>query len=491
LGFCLLAEAVVHFKKGDFIGSLLQLPDWNRGFEVPDVIGFADLLDAKHDVARDLSSQGGVNEPGRLNLFPYPNPGRPPRLIAVAMPLDTVMLRTAAGRILQVTDPQLPNAVLSYRMRRPPPHWLFRRGGYRTMCERAMDLMNLGAASAGCKTDIAAYYLSIERGKLFATLLERGCHETDVLVLMSAYSTWSERTGLQGIPIGPEASAVVGNFYLIHVDEALATSGLIHLRYMDDFVILSRQADDGLEVLDRELSRLQLRRSIEKTTLFNGSGEASACLTDTTLDYVQDALSEERPAATDELRRLFDDIVTDATPSRSRFRYVLGRLRRRGDPWSIDALVADPRLMRLDPQLGADYLGAFVVRNQRLRDDLMSRLLSPIDVPEEEAVRLHLLRVASRMAWGGPEGAVFESVALDGNRPAPLRGWAWLCLARSPRWRSNRAMEAATELRNPYLRRAVVATLRRSPDGVTRRRFLATVQADRDLRYTARWVQAA
>jgi len=44
---------------------------------------------------------------------------------------------------------------------------------------------------------------------------------------------------------------------------------------------------------------------------------------------------------------------------------------------------------------------------------------------------------------------------------------------------------------NPHLRRAVVATLKCAPDSVARRRFLEPLEEDRDLRYTAMWVEAA
>src|SRR4029450_374898 len=46
-----------------------------------------------------------------------------------------------------------------------------------------------------------------------------------------------ERIGVEGLPVGPDASAVLANAVLAQVDRLLREAGIEHLRWVDDVVL--------------------------------------------------------------------------------------------------------------------------------------------------------------------------------------------------------------------------------------------------------------
>jgi hypothetical protein len=76
--------------------------------------------------------------------------------------------------------------------------------------------------AAMCKSDVQQYYPSINLGLLAESLLSWRCDRECVGFIMQVLGRWQARYRLQGIPIGPEASGVLGNAFLMPVDRALA-----------------------------------------------------------------------------------------------------------------------------------------------------------------------------------------------------------------------------------------------------------------------------
>ena len=76
--------------------------------------------------------------------------------------------------------------------------------------------------------------------------------------------------GVPGLPIGPEASAVLANVVLAPVDLALAAAGVPHVRWVDDvvaFVPSRRRATVVTAIVRRELEAVGLRLNERKTRI--------------------------------------------------------------------------------------------------------------------------------------------------------------------------------------------------------------------------------
>lgn len=92
-----------------------------------------------------------------------------------------------------------------------------------------------------------------------------------------------ERVGVRGLPVGPDASAVLANAVLAPVDRALADEGIQHLRWVDDFVVSSMDPRAALSAIRGELERIGLRLNERKTRIvvdpasFRGRASVSAC----------------------------------------------------------------------------------------------------------------------------------------------------------------------------------------------------------------------
>ena len=90
----------------------------------------------------------------------------------------------------------------------------------------AWEILDEGEFPFMCRTDISKYYRSIQIDLLQESLLMNGCDAEAVARVLAVVKFWQEFCGLHGLPIGPEASAVLGNFFLRPIDDLMATKAL-------------------------------------------------------------------------------------------------------------------------------------------------------------------------------------------------------------------------------------------------------------------------
>jgi hypothetical protein len=72
---------------------------------------------------------------------------------------------------------------------------------------------------------------------------------------------WFREDGVEGLPIGPEPSAVLANAILGQGDRALRESGTPHMRWVDDVVAFARDVPHAIRAADA------LRRSLRPAGL--------------------------------------------------------------------------------------------------------------------------------------------------------------------------------------------------------------------------------
>ena len=239
--------------------------------------------------------------PDALSFFQYPNfkPNKADNLRQIALlgAPDLALLRADAGLIIKVTDALLSDSVCSYRLNRPAIRgiaWGFDRAN--SWKDRffagGIEILDKGEFPFMCRTDISKYYPSIQIDLLQESLLTNGCHPQAVGRIFAFLEFWQEFCLLNGLPIGPEASAVLSNFFLRPIDGLIATTGAQYKRYGDDMLIFSRNRPMGealADFLDDELRLLQLTRSAEKTEFFDDPDAAKANLRDAEIDYMEGA----------------------------------------------------------------------------------------------------------------------------------------------------------------------------------------------------------
>jgi Reverse transcriptase (RNA-dependent DNA polymerase) len=141
--------------------------------------------------------------------------------------------------------------------------------------ERRVFSQRLRALTAAAPTialaDVRRCYASIAPSTVARALGDLGI---ETAADIAAFLGRLERAGGRGLPVGPEASAVVANAVLARADDALLAAGIRHLRWVDDVVIA---ADDpygacrALDALAAAVAELGLRLNATKTRIMAAS----------------------------------------------------------------------------------------------------------------------------------------------------------------------------------------------------------------------------
>ncbi|MEX0833841.1 MAG: reverse transcriptase domain-containing protein [Actinomycetota bacterium] len=119
------------------------------------------------------------------------------------------------------------------------------------------------------RADVRDCFASIAPGTVERTLLSMGCHPAEVGAVVRVLDHFNCQ-GIRGLPIGPEASAVLAAAVLSHADAALVSLGAVHLRWVDDFIVFTHSENEArviLEVLTDALGDLALEPAAHKTSV--------------------------------------------------------------------------------------------------------------------------------------------------------------------------------------------------------------------------------
>ena len=413
---------------------------------------------------------------------------------------DLALLRAEAGAIIKVTDALLSDNVCSYRLNRSPIRgaaWGFeqRNSWKNRFVAGGIEILDKGEFPFMCRTDISKYYPSIEIDLLQQALLTNGCDARAVARIFAILKFWQAFCRLDGLPIGPEASAVLSNFFLRPIDSLIAMTGAQYKRYGDDMLIFNRNRSMGeavAEFLDDELRFLQLTRSTEKTEFFEDPVDARANLQDAEIDYMEGATNHYPDLGLYTVKRVLRRTLQTAPNDLrvSRLRWVLKYLTNRYERDGCLEISQRTDLMNIDPKVATNYL-AVAKSDQRVLTNCMQRLAQPRE-ERFDGLTLHQLRLMSQAKTGKPEAKEFERIACDQSMPGPTRSWAWAALARADGTKASRLMEAAREEAEPNIRRAIVATLKRHSHLRQCRTFLRDeVKTCPANKYTVEWVKQA
>jgi hypothetical protein len=174
---------------------------------------------------------------------------------------------SVAGRVAGELEPALRPEVVANRVRFGPHRWSLvpLASALRTARGRAVALAR--GASTILRTDVAAFYPSVDPAVAYRSLIGRSVDRSVAATAADMLEAWGSE-GYPGLPVGPPGSAVLANAMLDSVDRALG--GFPFLRWVDDYLIGlddPSRAGEALERLDRALDAVGLCRSERKTRL--------------------------------------------------------------------------------------------------------------------------------------------------------------------------------------------------------------------------------
>jgi hypothetical protein len=206
-----------------------------------------------------------------IRLVPVAKPGGVRWIVRLDEPAATAYA-ALVGRVVPIVEASLSSAAVANRVvevRPRPPAILLEP--WRAAHDRfRRTLKGLASASgAVLMTDVRTCYASISPDVVGRSLCRIGCDDTDVGPIVSTLRALAGR-GVRGLPVGPEASAVLANAVLGGLDDALRQAGVRHVRWVDDVVAFTpdpESAEQALRVVGSALGALGLVPAREKTRI--------------------------------------------------------------------------------------------------------------------------------------------------------------------------------------------------------------------------------
>lgn len=190
---------------------------------------------------------------------------------------DCIIYQAIAGYIGLKVDRKLSAYAFSYRFDRRSGkvfHWAEQWLKF----ENAFWRNYKGSFKYVLKTDITSYFANISIERLRSSILALSDHNDEMeavieLLFNSLLRPWSEREVNKhyGLPQGAEASRILGNLFLAHIDALFVRDRRYkYFRYMDDIRILAKteaEAKLGLKNLIRGLRDIGLDLNEKKTEI--------------------------------------------------------------------------------------------------------------------------------------------------------------------------------------------------------------------------------
>lgn len=323
-----MERAIVHVTRQDL----------RRDVWVPDVLLHEDDLADRATLlqaASDRIDGNAVHDPAIV--IPVPKSPFFPRNSVNLSLADRLGYHAVVAKVAELVEGVLSDSVYSAR-RSDRTTSLLKNGRDGWLAWRRDVLREVGAGNTYMvSTDVTAFFDFVKHEILIPDLQHLGVDEPLISALRRMLKEWASAPNT-GIPQGPDASRVLGNFYMAAVDHVMdGLEDVRYFRYMDDIRIVgpSRSAVIGaLQVLDQECRRRGLALSTKKTELLIGA-RAVESLEEPELDAAQYAFQtneEDDEELRKQLAVLFRKALSSDGTVKTRWaRFSLSRLFRMRD----------------------------------------------------------------------------------------------------------------------------------------------------------------
>ena len=473
---------------------------WFADADIPDPLERRDLYTNPALVQQVLDRRvRDGSTVGVPHTFIGPKPDGGERRFTYVDPYADLAIRLALRFVARRIEAATPDQVVHARVDRKNPNGPWQsvpwRQAQRQMRARAASerakLRKLGGSVV--HTDVASFYPSIDLDIL--TLILNSCGAsvweiTPILDLLTQLKSFPNMSS--GLPIGPEASAVLATAALLPVDRALRREGFgTYLRWSDDFTVFTAHAPFAAqEVIQSQLSLLGLTLNSGKTRVesIEQVPSHSASMTE------PEPLDEKE--SNDDGNALYELIEAASGEDSKRTSYLLGGFRKRSDRRAIGVLEKFPWVTRVLPKQSGAYLTAVHGDLENTdREWIAERILATNSCSPLEQLRLGFVLARARALPADGARLFDRSISMDRRTHAPAAD-AFACAAAQSsenfRTRARRAGEYAIELSDLNAKRAHISVLQGGSMGQDSERILTEiVRRDRDMEPTAAWIRAS
>lgn len=447
-----------------------------RELWIPDVLNWEDYREGAEAVLLSSRSKCTSGKADPFEVVEVPKGALLSRAGTLLSLEDRIAYHALCASFAQSIDGHLSDRVFSSRLREHESADFFKSGIDQ---HRAFEGATTGAAKAGSwivTTDLVSYFETISHQLLFEDLQNLGVSAEVSRPLRDLLREW-RRDSKHGLPIGPDASRLLGNFFMAHIDESMLAEGFDYYRFMDDIRIVTQSENDALRALRRFEVLCRARGLIvsgAKTSVTPYvPGETKEDTTFARADYlfINGAIQ-----ARSALRDLFNDALTETSVKKRHAKFALLRLGSLVDRGVLKKLLTRLNQLTEVSKDSAFYLRSFV--SETNVQDSLTKYLTEKREPGVETYQLAWLFAVMLEVLGEPPTSWIdyaETYAWDANQPTFLRGLAFNLVALGRRPKDIKALrEFATTNYDPALVRCAAVALTRVDclDKTTRQRMV-------------------
>jgi Reverse transcriptase (RNA-dependent DNA polymerase) len=472
--------------------------------ELPDPLAWKDLAFAVDAAAAAITRRvDDDRSPARAQLFPWPKDSGGFRPMTWLDPLDQAAYHAIVGRFIEPIERRIDRVrVLSARPERARRSWTLEpfSPAIHERRERAQALIDSQPRGALGLFDIRDYYPSVTISLLAVVLSALPIPDISVRYLLRWLQHLHDYSGVHGLPIGPDASSVIGNVLLSSADECIAARHKEFMRYMDDTWVFLEDPRSFVSLratYDAHCGNLGLKLNEEKTRAVTGSDRYSV-VSSAAIEYASDALRSHDEFGREAAIALFEYAVEAPVERKAELRRALTELTKHADLGPVRALEENPSLLR--PAVGqwTSYLCELLQRRatrRKIDHDWIVQKATRVVGQEHAHEALTFLRVACHRNCdlNKKRGrALFSVAARRDGWQAPMRVLAAFAWGQSKAWREYTAIEMVEQMGDFSTRRAFAATLKAQASERRKPLLAEKVRlADPDLKPTADWLRLA
>lgn len=332
---------------------------------VPDVLRFRDQMDDPESVIQEAQqriSNHSFLPARRLDVPKTPFSNRPGVLLDLA---DRVAYQAVVAMFAGKIETVLADTVYSSRLANDPKYFLQHGPKRWVRFEKAVEKRAKEDFEWVAQTDISSYFEHVLHQRLFDELSHLGVGGPPLRTLREMLSRWSLVAGM-GLPQGPNASRVLGNFYFVQVDEVMLEAGYTYYRYMDDVRILTKsktEAVAGIRLFEHACRDRGLTPSSAKTKVLAVETFVKLRVDPDTdrASYFFDRGS--LPRARVELKKVLKKALGDGGVSHRKARFSIWRLARIRESTVLGQVLENLEVLAPVASAVAAYLKHFVSRS--------------------------------------------------------------------------------------------------------------------------------
>lgn len=339
---------------------------------VPDILRWEDELEDEDAVmagARNRLEGGQLGEPGDVKVDKNALSTRRMTMLSLE---DRVAYQALVASFAERVESRTSDAVYSARLSNSDRYFFSHQPSYWGSWRRKALLQLVDDQEWLVTTDLAAYFDTIPHRQLLTDLQAMNVDPGVIGILREMLNEWGITENF-GLPQGPNASRLLGNLFLLPVDQAMLEEGWKYSRFMDDVLIVTNTRAKAVQAVRQFEAECRVRgliMSSAKTKLLHGDAARRYLQESTKLGEVEYLLSANATAlARKELKEILRAALKrEAAIDERNAKFSLWRLAKLKEAGVLGRVLK--RLEELAPlaSVTSAYLQPFISRQKVVRD---------------------------------------------------------------------------------------------------------------------------